>query len=144
MISELNVGAWQYNGGLPGAPNTGAWQGFESIETETETGTGEEIMSAPNSTDTYSERECLLMLSPTRTGQSVTVHATEATAVTLRNPVRLVNNTNGAGNINYTLVDTAFSITEYFAAGQEKLRRVSTIGSTASGTTIATVLVLGN
>jgi len=29
MISEPNVGAWQYNGGLPGAPNVGAWQGFD-------------------------------------------------------------------------------------------------------------------
>ena len=99
-------------------------------------------MTAPISTDSYSERESLQMMAPSRLTQNITVLAGAAVAVTLKNPTKIVNNTGGAGNINYTLVDDAASVTEYFTAGQEKWRRVSTIGSTADGTAIATVLVL--
>jgi len=99
-------------------------------------------MTAPISTDSYSERESLQMLDPSRLSQNITILAATAVTVTLKNPTRIVNNTAGAGNINYTLVDDAASVTEYFTAGQEKYRRVSAIGSTAAGTSIATVLVL--
>ena len=99
-------------------------------------------MTAPQSIDSYSGEESLQMMAPSRLSQNIPTHATAATNVTLKNPTRIVNNTAGAGYITYTLVDDAAAITEYFTAGNEKWRRVTSIGSTAQGTTIATVLVL--
>lgn len=94
--------------------------------------------------EVYAAEESAQLMTAARLSQLVTTHATARTAITLRNPSRVVNPTAAGGMINYHLVDDPAGTyrTEHFGAGDDKLRRVSDIGSTAAGTAIATVLVL--
>ena len=102
-------------------------------------------MAAPVFNETYGSDENTQLVNPAREYQMVAVQAVINTNVTLKTPTRIVNPTANAGVIAYLLDDDVAPnyVIEYFAAGQEKMRRSSVIASTANGTTIAQVLVLG-
>jgi len=102
-------------------------------------------MAAPVFNETYGSDVNTQLLVPVREYQRVFIQAVNNTNVNVKTPTRIVNNTAGAGFIAYLLDDDVAPnyVIEYFTAGQEKMRRPRVIASTANGTTIAEVLVLG-
>jgi len=94
-------------------------------------------------TELYAESESLQMMTSARKSQSFTSFATAPT-ITLANPSSICNGSNTGANIAYKLIDDDSYTTEYFEAGQEKMRRItnsSGIGSTANGTAASKVII---
>lgn len=100
------------------------------------------MATKPEFAEALSSEESAQLCSPPRVSQLVTSFAT-ATTVTLKTPVAVQNNQGTAAAINVTLLDDTTSRTIQFAAYETKSMRISTVGSTGSGTTSASVLVYG-
>jgi hypothetical protein len=76
------------------------------------------------------------MMTSVRLTQEIT-DTTSDTTVTLKNPSSVVNATNVGANIELVCVDDGGAKRiEYFGAGQEKMRRVVTIGSNTTATKV--------
>lgn len=100
-------------------------------------------MTIPVFDEIYGPEESVQMMTSARNSQTIPIVLTDV-AVTLKTPSIIVNNTAAAGFIAYLLVDDVLPnyTIEYFAAGQEKRRRVTLIGGSRAGSTVTEVLVL--
>jgi len=79
-------------------------------------------MTEPIFNQLNSEQENLQQMGPVRKTQEITSFAS-ATDITLKAPSSIVNSTDTGANIQYKCVDDTAYRTEYFAAGQEKMKK---------------------
>jgi hypothetical protein len=75
--------------------------------------------------------------------QEITIHATNDTDVTLQNPHIVENGDSSEATIAVKLAEMDTFVNHYFAAGQEKVMKVASIGSTSRGSTGTKVIIRG-
>ena len=92
-------------------------------------------MTAPSTVtpDNYTDDVSLQMMTSVRVREQFSTF-TAANATTLRNPTSISNDGTAAGYIAIQCIDDDDYLLEWFERGQEKMRRVASIGSTGDGT----------